>query len=216
MCIPSQTLELAQIPFSHRNSLNKSPVLLVDARTLAEQLTLTASTFYKQIASSECETWQLYSAEKSPPPGYEQETPHIKSMIDYSNSIHAWTRYEIIIQPTQRGQIQVMEHLVDVASVCRDLNDFATLMAVISAMMSEEARIEQSREHMHAKYRARLVALHAMVGPKMGFLEYRQAVRNVDEELPCVPCLGSLRLSIYNSPIPSMLSFFLLLCRPIS
>lgn len=211
----SQILDLAQIPFSQRKSLNKSPILLVDPRTLAEQLTLTASTLYKQITSSECETWQLHSAEKVLPPEYGQETPHINSMIDYSNSIHAWTRYEITTTPTQRDRIQVTEHLVDVASICRDLNDFTTLMAVISALMSEEAGMKQIREHMHAKYRARLVALHAMVGPKMGFLEYRQVVRNVDVGLPCVPCLGSLRLPfLCRTFLPFLPSIILLLCRP--
>ena len=163
--------------------LDGTKFLDVDAVVLAEQLTILAADLYGRITSAECETWQSLSNRH----GMLEQAPRIDATIRHHNGVKAWVS-RIIKEPTDlESQLQVTKHLIAVGDSCCALNNFATLFSISSAMASKQ--ISGLVQRLEPTVRSRWDFLQHLVSPTMGFIRYRQTVRQV--QLPCLPCLGS-------------------------
>ena len=183
MCLQWERHDIIRIVRTQCKAPDIPPYLRFDAVIFAEQLTIIAANLHSQIKVCELEAWRLHATQDILP----EQAPHINDMIRHSNAVRSWTLHEIIAQTNQQKQIRVMEYLIATADACRALNNFATLLSIISAMSAEPA--QQVSRCIHAESQAKLVNLQTLAGPAKGYYEYRQVVRMA--KLPCLPCIGS-------------------------
>ncbi len=175
--------------------------LQVDAGDFAQQITLVAASLYGKITASECKIWA--SLQKGSGTSTSVETPNINAVIQHHQDAQNWTARAIAasqLSPRSEVLTTTICHLISIADACCAINNFATLVAMVSAMTADDThearRIQESIEGLPIM-QSTLERLKSLTGPGRGFIAYRRAVR--DASLPCVPCLGVLCLACFHS-----------------
>ena len=160
-------------------------ILTIDAKNIAQLLTLHASDLYNHITLTECELWQSLS---SLDVLASRQTPAINAVIQHSNDLQHWVRRTLEcsrdFRPGTEGR--VLTHVVSIANYCLTFNNFSTLFSMVSAL--DDEHILSVLPSIGIGTERCLTHLRTLVSPTRGFVQYRRTVRAA--LLPCIPFLG--------------------------
>ncbi|KAI9300165.1 ras guanine nucleotide exchange factor domain-containing protein, partial [Cunninghamella echinulata] len=145
---------------------------------LARQLTLIDFKMYSSIRPIECldKAWSRETSDDSAP-----VSVNIRASIEYCNQVTSWNDV--------KKRSNLIKFWVQVAEKCRELNNFNTCMAVLSAFdNSSVGRLKRTWEMVGARTNQILSHIRKIMGANRNFSEYRQLIHSVNP--PCIPFLG--------------------------
>ncbi|KAK9457029.1 ras guanine nucleotide exchange factor domain-containing protein [Dipodascopsis uninucleata] len=182
-------------PILPRRSMKKLKLKYVDPLELARQLTLIESQLYANIRPMEClnRAWSAKRGSGNSTPGgndaHNKGSENIKALILYSNQLTNWAAHVVLSQQDLKRRIGVIKHLIAVAQHCRQLNNFSSMTAIISALYSATIhRLHRTWEGLPHRWHATLESLNQLMNSTRNFGEYRAVLHTVNP--PCVPFLG--------------------------
>lgn len=156
-------------------------LLDIDALELARQLTITESQLYQKIRPSEC----LLRSKES-------KTDHhdnIANFIRRSNRVANWVAYAILCKDEPRRRASIMKHFITVADRCKHIQNFSTMLAIVSGLNSSPIRrLKRSWEQVSTRYMSQLETCETTINSYKTFNVYRSALAKVSP--PCVPFVG--------------------------
>lgn len=156
-------------------------LLDIDVLELARQLTITESQLYQKIRPSEC----LRRSKES-------KTDHhdnIANFIRRSNRVANWVAYAILCKDEPRRRASIMKHFISVADRCRHIQNFSTMLAIVSGLNSSPIRrLKRSWEQVGTRYMSQLETCETTINSYKTYNVYRYALAKVSP--PCVPFVG--------------------------
>ncbi|KAI9323266.1 ras guanine nucleotide exchange factor domain-containing protein [Dichotomocladium elegans] len=162
--------------------LTNFKLLDINPLETARQLTLMDFGLYCMIRPSECLNKGWSSPDKT-------KSPHIRHYIEYNNQLTAWVSDSVLSQNETKKRANIIKYWVQVAERCREMNNFNTSMAILSAFDSSAiGRLYRTWEVVGSKSRASLNGLRKVFGANRNFAEYRTLIHSVNP--PCIPFLG--------------------------
>ncbi|THV03833.1 ras GEF [Dendrothele bispora CBS 962.96] len=172
----------AQAPQPILPRANKKLKLLdIEPLELARQLTMIESALYQKIRPMEC----LQRAR-------EQKTDNIDNIamvIQTSNRIADWVAESILSKEDSRRRAATVKHLIQVADRCRTLNNFSTMIAIISGLNTPPIRrLKRTWEQVSQRHIAQFHACEVTLDSNRNFNKYRSMLAAVIP--PCVPFIG--------------------------
>ncbi|KAF7725698.1 hypothetical protein EC973_009415 [Apophysomyces ossiformis] len=157
--------------------------LEIDPLELARQLTIMDFRLYSCIKPVECldKNWGKGDSEHI--------AANVKASIEYSNQVTAWVTDSILSKEEVKRRAAVAKHWIYVAEKCRQLNNYNTCMAILSAFdNSAIGRLRRTWELMSARTMQILSSIRHLMGANKNFTEYRDIIHKVNP--PCIPFLG--------------------------
>ncbi|CAO3629703.1 unnamed protein product [Cunninghamella echinulata] len=161
-------------------------LLDLDPTELARQLTLIDFKMYSSIRPIECldKAWSRETSDDAAP-----VSVNIRASIEYCNQVTSWVSDAILSQNDVKKRSNLIKFWVQVAEKCRELNNFNTCMAVLSAFdNSSVGRLKRTWEMVGARTNQILSHIRKIMGANRNFSEYRQLIHSVNP--PCIPFLG--------------------------
>ncbi|KAJ6240787.1 molting protein mlt-4 [Anaeramoeba flamelloides] len=110
-----------------------------DALELARQLTLIKFRYFKRIQKREFKDWIIEKKKQNS--NQKSNTKIIKNMLEYHNysvSLISWFSYQIVKETKKNKRIKRVQKLVLIAKACKELQNYATMMEIITALQSKE------------------------------------------------------------------------------
>ncbi|KAK0466321.1 ras guanine nucleotide exchange factor domain-containing protein [Desarmillaria tabescens] len=156
---------------------HKGDLLRLDPTDLAEQLSLFEYTLYNKITPQDC---LLYA--KSP-----QLAPNLNTFCATHDKLASWVTFSILNNEALGKRADTIDLWIKVAEKCRNMNNFASMSALITALSS----VVITRLHLtwaHVGRKTNLDALLKYNEPSGGFAAFRNLQSNA--EGPCVPFVG--------------------------
>ncbi|KAG2174496.1 hypothetical protein INT44_006759 [Umbelopsis vinacea] len=156
----------------------------IDPLELARQLTIMDFKLYSSIRPIECldKAWSRDDISGD-------VAVNVKSSIEFCNQVTAWVTDTILSQNEIRKRCNVIKYWVQVAERCRQLNNFNTCMAVLSAFdNSAIGRLKRTWEVVGARTQHTLAYIRKLMGANKNFTEYREIIHSINP--PCIPFLG--------------------------
>ncbi|KAJ5761348.1 hypothetical protein N7533_003387 [Penicillium manginii] len=179
------SLSSAPKPILPKN-LNKLQFLKIDFKEIARQLTIMESSMFAKIQRSELlnKSWQKKDTSGGPGPA-----PHIRASIRYSNQVSNWVVALIIAESELKKRTQVIGHLINVASACHDLQNYSTVISILSGLESAPIyRLGRTWAMVTERSCNTLSPLQAMISSTQNYHAYRETIRAAVP--PCIPFLG--------------------------
>ncbi|KAL0567457.1 cell division cycle-related protein [Marasmius crinis-equi] len=172
----------AQAPPPILSKTNKKLKLLdIEPLELARQLTLLESFLCQKIRPLEC--LQRAREQKS------ENIGNIAFVIQTSNRIADWVQESVLSKDDPRRRAAIVKHLISVADRCRTLNNFSTMIAIISGLNTPPIRrLRRTWEHISRQYMAQFGACEVALDSNQNFDKYRSMLASVVP--PCVPFIG--------------------------
>ncbi|KAK1230653.1 cell division cycle- protein [Marasmius sp. AFHP31] len=172
----------AQAPAPILPKTNKKLKLLdIEPLELARQLTLLESYLYQKIRPMEC--LQRAREQKS------ENMDNIAFVIQTSNRIADWVAESVLSKDDSRRRAATVKHLISVADRCRTLNNFSTMIAIISGLNTPPIRrLKRTWEQVSQRYMAQFGACEVTLDSNRNFNKYRSMLAQVVP--PCVPFIG--------------------------
>lgn len=165
-------------------NMKRLKLLDIDTLELARQLTILDFKLYSSIRPIECldKAWSQDGARGA-------VAVNVKSSIEFCNQVTAWVTDTILSQNEIRKRCNVIKYWVQVAERCRQLNNFNTCMAVLSAFDSSAiGRLKRTWEVVGARTQQTLAYIRKLMGANKNFTEYREIIHSINP--PCIPFLG--------------------------
>ncbi|KAK7682391.1 hypothetical protein QCA50_014596 [Cerrena zonata] len=163
-------------------SSKKLKLLDIDPTELGRQLTLMEATLYKRIRPMEC----LMRSRESKP-GKLQD--NITSIIQLSNRIANWVADSILEREDSRKRAIIVKHFINVADRCRGLQNYSTMVAIISGLNTPPIRrLKRTWEQVNAKLMTQLSNCESTIDTNKNFANYRQTLASISP--PAVPFIG--------------------------
>src|SRR5437764_14837374 len=95
----------------------------------------------------------------------------------------------ILCQPEVRRRCSVIKQYILIAEKCRQLNNFNTLMSIVSGLNSAPVfRLKRTWETVPARFIQTFESLKKIMKSSKNFSEYREMLHSINP--PCVPFLG--------------------------
>ncbi|KAJ7750235.1 ras guanine nucleotide exchange factor domain-containing protein [Mycena metata] len=167
-------------PRKRRKSKNhKNELLRLDPTDIAEQLGLLEFKLYVKLTAQECISYAKTQTGK--------QVENLCKFCATHDKLAAWVKTSILTNEALGKRADTVDFWIKVAEKCRNLNNFASMSAVINALSSTVI----SRLHLtwaHVGRKSILDALIKFNDPSGGFSGYR-ALLNAAEG-PCVPFIG--------------------------
>ncbi|KAF9885929.1 cell division cycle- protein [Aspergillus nanangensis] len=188
-------------PMTPKN-MKKLKLLDIDPTEFARQLTILEARIFARIHQAEClnKTWQ-----KKPPASSESPTG-VNAMILQSNQLANWVGEIILGHDEMKKRVLAIKHFVAVAEKCRVLNNYATMMSIISGLgTSPVFRLHRTWSQVNPRVREALQEMRGVMSSEKNFARYRETLRRTSP--PCVPFLGIYLtdLTFIDDGIPSLL-----------
>ncbi|KXS11043.1 ras GEF [Gonapodya prolifera JEL478] len=102
------------------------------------------------------------------------ETKNIREMIDSFNHVSYWAATEIVTQPELKNRLKVVEKLIKIAKELRRLNNFNSLLAIVSGLNNScVSRLKSTWEALSSKATETRAELERLVNPEGNFGVYR-------------------------------------------
>ncbi|CAL1713340.1 unnamed protein product [Somion occarium] len=163
-------------------SSKKLKLLDIDPVELSRQLTLMEATLYKKIRPMEC-----LQRSREAKPG---KTPdNITSIIQLSNRIANWVADTILEREDSRKRATIVKHFISVADRCRGMQNFSTMVAIISGLNTPPIRrLKRTWEQVNARFMTQLGTCEATIDTNKNFNNYRSTLARITP--PCVPFIG--------------------------
>ena len=166
-------------------NLKRIKLLEVDPLELARQMTIMDFRLYNRIKPLECldKNWG------KPDTDVAHIAANVKASIEHSNQITAWVTDSILSKEEIKKRHVVVKHWIYVAERCRNLNNYNTCMAILSAFDNGSiGRLKRTWEMIGAKSMQMLQNIRRLMGANRNFSEYRDIIRKINP--PCIPFLG--------------------------
>ncbi|TDL15516.1 ras GEF [Rickenella mellea] len=157
--------------------------LEVDALEMARQLTILESRFYNKIRAAECLKRALE------PNRVGEHHDHIADVIQVSNMITCWVANTVLQQKDSRRRARTAKHFILIADHCRTLNNFSTMVAIMSCLNSPPIRrLKRTWDHFDSKCMSQLGTCEMNLDSSNNFCNYRSTLAKINP--PCIPFIG--------------------------
>ncbi|KAL2838041.1 ras guanine nucleotide exchange factor domain-containing protein [Aspergillus pseudoustus] len=168
--------------------LTKLQLLKIDPREIARQLTLTESSMFGKIRPRELmhKSWQRKEEGQN---GLPPRAPNVRALIRYFNQLSSWVGGTILAEADLKRRTQVIGHLVNVASACRDLHNYSAVVSILSGLESAPIyRLGRTWAMVTERTCSTLEPLQALTSSDQNYQIYRNTLRQAVP--PCIPFLG--------------------------
>ncbi|KAJ3774769.1 ras guanine nucleotide exchange factor domain-containing protein [Lentinula raphanica] len=185
---PTQTAPAPILP----NGGKKLKLTDIDPLELARQLTLIESALYQKIRPMECllrarEGGNTNNNNNNNNPGTGMD--NIAYVIQTSNRIADWVAESVLSKEDSRKRAGVVKHLILVADRCRTLNNFSSMIAIVSGLNTPPIRrLKRTWELVSQRHMAQFGACEVTLDSNRNFNKYRSMLASVVP--PCVPFIG--------------------------
>ncbi|THH31171.1 hypothetical protein EUX98_g3005 [Antrodiella citrinella] len=160
----------------------KLKLLDLDPTELARQLTLMEAALYKKIRPMEC-----LQRSRDSKPG--KSVDNITGIIQMSNRMANWVAETILDREDSRKRAAIVKHFINVAERCRLIQNFSTMVAIISGLNTPPIRrLKRTWEQVNARFMTLLGNCEQTIDTNKNFTNYRQALATITP--PCVPFIG--------------------------
>ncbi|KAJ5935587.1 hypothetical protein N7466_005134 [Penicillium verhagenii] len=166
--------------------LDKLSFLKIDAKELARQLTIMEAHVFAKIQPKELlnKSWQKKQSFTDPEPA-----PNIRGLIQYSNQLSNWVGALILAESEMKKRAQIIGHLVNIANVCHELQNYSAVVSILSGFQSAPIyRLTRTWAIVTEKCCNILRPLQALTSSTHNYGAYRRALRTAVP--PCIPFLG--------------------------
>ncbi|XP_071947859.1 ras-specific guanine nucleotide-releasing factor RalGPS2-like isoform X2 [Antedon mediterranea] len=158
-------------------------MLRVMPEHFASQITLMDYPVFKNITAEELSSCAWSGKDKN------NVCPNIVAFTRRFNHVSFWVVKEILSGQTVKIRAEILGHFIKIAKKLSDLNNFHSLLAVISALHSASVyRLTKTWNLLHKKERSTYEKLSELVSDDDNRQRLREHLNNV--RLPCVPYLG--------------------------
>ncbi|EYE93376.1 Ras-GEF domain-containing protein [Aspergillus ruber CBS 135680] len=164
-------------------NLRKIKLLDIDPTEFARQLTILEYRHYARIKPTEClnNSWQRK--------GPNEKGNNVNAMILHSNQLSNWVGAVILAQTEIKKRVMLIKHFITIADKCRSLNNYATMMSIISGLgMTPIYRLYMTWPQLSPKVMNTLEEMRDLMSSTKNFGKYRENLRCTHP--PCVPFLG--------------------------
>ncbi|KNC98634.1 uncharacterized protein SPPG_06316 [Spizellomyces punctatus DAOM BR117] len=170
----------------------KTQFLEMDPKDLAHQLTILE---HERFAAISPLAFLLHLWEdKKDDPVIAREVASITDMVNGFNQVSYWIATEICTQPELKNRVKVVEKCIKVAYHCRALNNYNTLLAIISGLnLSAVSRLKSTWEAVDPKRLKQLQELELLLAPQGNYRSYRQILDQMEKDRnppPFIPILS--------------------------
>eukprot|EP01103_Thecamoeba_quadrilineata_P015718 TRINITY_DN5052_c0_g1_i1.p1 TRINITY_DN5052_c0_g1~~TRINITY_DN5052_c0_g1_i1.p1 ORF type:complete len:553 (-),score=85.35 TRINITY_DN5052_c0_g1_i1:225-1883(-) len=174
------------------NSLLKLDLKNVLEEDIAHQLTIIEADYFEKITTTE----YLFYRGKSSSIGLGETlsaTPTLDKISTRFNQVMLWVATEIVCANSHKRQLNLYKKFVVVAEKLFELNNFNTLMAIISGLNNPAVRkLKRLMNELPPQYQMSFEKLESLFDPSMNFHRYRSLEKKAPY-LPYIPlCLKDL------------------------
>ncbi|KAI9004684.1 hypothetical protein BC832DRAFT_615060 [Gaertneriomyces semiglobifer] len=162
-------------------NIKRMTLMDIDPLEMARQITIMESKLFCQIKPMELinQTWTTKP----------HLAPNVGALTKSGNDIATLVISSILAPPDPKHRANVIKYFIKVSQHLHQLNNFNSLMAVLSGLNSAGvARLKRTWEGVSGKWRTAFEALRKIVGVEKNFRELRESVRRVGG--CCLPFLG--------------------------
>ncbi|KAF9908440.1 hypothetical protein EC991_009793 [Linnemannia zychae] len=192
-----------------------SPILQLNGQDLARYLTLADMKAFRSITVFELMSgwWKRRQAAENKrvsvstvgEDGMEPKSPSGLSVVEVdgaedgaieaftrrANMLSYWVAHEIVSTAGSKTRKQLIKKFIEVAKICRNLNNLHTSMFIISALTSKPVRrLSSTWKLVSSRDMETLKGLEALMDPSGNMRCYRQAI--AEAEAPTIPFLPIL------------------------
>lgn len=161
-------------------------VLLWQPRETAEQLCYIESTLFSRIGNSEILRYFMSKGAAKA-----KAAPNLTAIFDHFNRMSLFFMWSVACQRYLIDRTKVLEFLIQVAGECAQLNNFSSLMQLMSALEhGSVSKFKISWEHVQKHLKLQLRSLSRLSSTDGRFKELRMATKKAQP--PVVPYLGIL------------------------
>ncbi|KAI8815184.1 ras guanine nucleotide exchange factor domain-containing protein [Cladochytrium replicatum] len=167
-------------------NLRKIRLLELDPTEVARQLTIMESAAYNKIQPSELlkKAW----SDKNEVQGLET-APNVRIFISISNQVTGWVAHTILQEKDLKKRGNCIKQFILIAEKCRKLNNFNTMMSIISGLESAHIhRLQRTWAQLTPRTVQSFDVLKNLMSSTKNFIKYREALHSVNP--PCIPFLG--------------------------
>ncbi|KAL3468181.1 ras guanine nucleotide exchange factor domain-containing protein [Aspergillus heterothallicus] len=168
--------------------LTKLQFLKIDPKEIARQLTLIESSMFAKVQLRELmhKSWQKKDEGQD---GLGPRAPNVRGLIRFFNQLSSWIGALILAESDLKTRTQVIGHLVNVASACRDLQNYSAVVSILSGLESAPIyRLGRTWAMVTERTCSILEPLQTLVSSDQNYQVYRNALRR--SVPPCIPFLG--------------------------
>eukprot|EP01111_Echinosteliopsis_oligospora_P016411 TRINITY_DN6812_c0_g1_i2.p1 TRINITY_DN6812_c0_g1~~TRINITY_DN6812_c0_g1_i2.p1 ORF type:complete len:419 (-),score=59.34 TRINITY_DN6812_c0_g1_i2:1-1257(-) len=146
-------------------------------KEIAEQITLKDFSLYSAVKAHE-----LISRAQN----RRGVQPNLMTAIEWFNRLSKWAVDMILSHKTIKLRVHSFVRLVSIAEHLRDLNNFASTMAILAGLNSGAiVRLKHTHNELPSRTKLQLEALFELTSSKASYKSLRLALRNMTP--PCVP-----------------------------
>ncbi|SSD59633.1 uncharacterized protein SCODWIG_01394 [Saccharomycodes ludwigii] len=169
------------------HSMGTIKLLDLSPSEFAEQLTVKECELYSKINTFECLD-RIWGKKYCSFGG----SPNIKKFISTSNHLTNYVTFQIVKLTDIQKRCSTIEFFINTAVVCRSLNNFSSMTAIISAMYSSPVyRLKNTWELVDKNIKNKLSELNVLMESFRNFARYREVLNNVTKSSePYIPFLG--------------------------
>ncbi|KAI8089435.1 ras guanine nucleotide exchange factor domain-containing protein [Halteromyces radiatus] len=161
-------------------------LLETDPLEMARQLSVLDFKLYSGIRPIEClnKAWSRDTVKGGVPVAV-----NVIQSIDYCNRLTSWVTDSILSYDEAKKRVVIIKYWAQVAEKCRNMNNYNTCMAIISAFdNSAIGRLKKTWELLGNRTSQVLSQIRKLMGANRNFTEYREMIHSVNP--PCIPFLG--------------------------
>lgn len=165
--------------------IKKMKLTDIDAVEFAKQLTLREFQLYLKITKIELldKSWNNKYTSLG---GYK----NVQNFISNSNDLTNFVSKSIVMTNDLKKRVGVIKYFIAVAEKCRQLNNYSSMTAIISALYSSPIhRLKLTWKAVPEKSIALMTKMNDLMNSSRNFSEYREHM-NIIHDKPCVPFLG--------------------------
>ncbi|QLQ81212.1 hypothetical protein HG537_0E05670 [Torulaspora globosa] len=165
--------------------LRRYKLLDIDPKIYAAQLTIMEHALYLRISVFECldRAWGMKYCDMG-------GSANIANFIASANNLTNYVSHAIVLQTEVKIRALLIQYFVSVAEHCRELNNFSSMTAIVSALCSSPIyRLKKTWPLVSKECTNVLKELNKLMDSAKNFIHYRELLRSV-KDVACVPFFG--------------------------
>jgi hypothetical protein len=171
-------------PIVPRN-FKKAKITDIDPLEVARQLTIKEYKIFEKIQPSEL----LRKKQRKALRTISEEIQFVDAFVSNSNELTNWVAQVILHSTEAKKRGQAIKFFVQVADQCRKLNNFSSMMAIISALYSATIhRMKQTWATVSTRTHETLESMNRLMNTAQNFADYRNTLKTIVP--PAIPFFG--------------------------
>ena len=183
--VKTLSLSSALNPTANLLKSSHSKLLDIDPYVYAQQLTIREHELYLEITMFECldRAWGSKYCNMG-------GSRNISKFIMNANSLTNFVSYTIVRHMDVKKRSKLIQYFITVAEHCKDLNNFSSMTAIVSALYSSPIfRLKKTWSKIPVEIKKSLKKLNSLMDSKRNFIKYRESLKLV-KDVPCIPFFG--------------------------